>query len=679
MKYINTVVIIAALLDINAAYATVWYVHPDSAMNCIQHCLDSCSTGDTVLVGPGTYYENINWPSTSGIDLISENGSTSTIIDGGGIGRVIRIAIGVSQSTLVEGFTIQNGFDHTGGAGIDCAYGASPVIRGNQVINNVTDSAGAGILCAYNASPLIDSNTIMNNTSHYFAAGICCWSNSHPTIQNNTVINNVADFNSGGIGCVGSSPLITGNTIIGNTGGEFFGGIGADDASAPTIRDNTITDNVALWGAGMGLYGYGVIVGNNISGNVADSSGGGVACHTNSTALIDSNIIFSNSANKGGGIWVHYYSNPTIRNNNISQNQAVSGAGIRCSNYSNPNIYNNVIENNDADTAGGGITCVYGSSPTITDNTISGNTAGYPGGSGIFCMDNSSPYIENNMINNNTANNGTGSIFCYTSSSPVIRNNTIINNMATRAAGIQVWRYSSPEIKRNIITSNYSPGYGCGIDCDSFSSPDIDSCTIASNIGDGICCGNSSNPEIHFVNIYGNSGYGMRNIDAAISIDAENNWWGHATGPYNAYYNPSGLGDSVSYFVDFDPWLSDSVVWQIGIDELEMATLMVLNLQVSPNPFTQLTNIRFMIHDPRYTEQELRNSNFEMRKPLISIYDANGRIVKSFNHESCIQDHGSAISWRGDDNAGRELPSGVYFVNLTVGDCTESRKILLIR
>jgi predicted acyl esterase len=92
-------------------------------------------------------------------------------------------------------------------------------------------------------------------------------------------------------------------------------------------------------------------------------------------------------------------------------------------------------------------------------------------------------------------------------------------------------------------------------------------------------------------------------------------------------------------------------------------------LKIYPNPFTHNTQIRFMIHDSRFTIQN----------PELSIYNAAGRLVKSFNLESWIVDLGSAISWHGDDNAGRKLPSGVYFVKFVSGDYEETEKVLLIR
>ncbi|MBK8986883.1 MAG: hypothetical protein IPM39_12545 [Chloroflexi bacterium] len=46
--------------------------------------------------------------------------------------------------------------------------------------------------------------------------------------------------------------------------------------------------------------------------------------------------------------------------------------------------------------------------------------------------------------------------------------------------------------------------------------------------------------------------------NATVNQDAENNWWGHQSGPYNLTQNPSGTGDEVTDFVDFQPWISDS-------------------------------------------------------------------------------------------------------------------------
>jgi hypothetical protein len=132
MKYKSIIGTAIVVLLFSTANATVWYVHPDSVMNCVQDALDSCSTGDTVLVGPGVYSEHIVWPSTQGIDLMSEYGVDMTYLDGGGTGHVIEIDSVIDTTTRISGFAIQNGYAHAGG-GIGCGPGASPTIIENTI------------------------------------------------------------------------------------------------------------------------------------------------------------------------------------------------------------------------------------------------------------------------------------------------------------------------------------------------------------------------------------------------------------------------------------------------------------------------------------------------------------------------------------------------------------------
>ncbi len=72
-------------------------------------------------------------------------------------------------------------------------------------------------------------------------------------------------------------------------------------------------------------------------------------------------------------------------------------------------------------------------------------------------------------------------------------------------------------------------------------------------------------------------------------------------------------------------------------------------VKVYPNPFRNNVHIRCRMHDTGY---------------MIKIYDISGRVVKSFNLESCIMYHESSITWFGNDELGRELPAGVYFIVL---------------
>ena len=228
-----SLVVIAVLCMCGTAQATIWYVHPDSTLNSIQAGIDLCSTGDTVLVGPGTYVENINFNGMA-ILVMSELSPETTIIDGSNpshpdTGSVVVFVNDEDSTSVLRGFTIMNGsgtpypgYPGNAGGGIWC-YQSSPTITGN-IINNNTADYGGGVQCGDNASPTIDSNTIIGNTSSESGGGIACFNYSSPTITHNIFTNN-ATYVGGAILChTSSSPTISGNAISTNTA-DLGGGI----------------------------------------------------------------------------------------------------------------------------------------------------------------------------------------------------------------------------------------------------------------------------------------------------------------------------------------------------------------------------------------------------------------------------------------------------------------------
>ncbi len=56
-------------------------------------------------------------------------------------------------------------------------------------------------------------------------------------------------------------------------------------------------------------------------------------------------------------------------------------------------------------------------------------------------------------------------------------------------------------------------------------------------------------------------------------VDATNNSWGDASGPYHPVNNPTGTGDEVSDYVTFDPWLNTCSGWQNVDQGTQFATL----------------------------------------------------------------------------------------------------------
>ncbi|MBN2171739.1 MAG: hypothetical protein JW819_10525 [Candidatus Krumholzibacteriota bacterium] len=101
---------IAIALTCLAAAAGAGTVHVPGDYVRIGTALLFVPAGDTVLVAPGTYRENLNWPKRQGITLLSEAGAAATTLDGGGGDTVVNIAQPVDSTTRIRGFTITNGW-----------------------------------------------------------------------------------------------------------------------------------------------------------------------------------------------------------------------------------------------------------------------------------------------------------------------------------------------------------------------------------------------------------------------------------------------------------------------------------------------------------------------------------------------------------------------------------------
>ena len=109
----------------------------------------------------------------------------------------------------------------------------------------------------------------------------------------------------------------------------------------------------------------------------------------------------------------------------------------------------------------------------------------------------------------------------------------------------------------NIIATDLGAGVAIIGDVGT-STVEMTGATISNNDDTGIYVCDDSMLEAHFNKIVGNSWYGVRN-DGGETVDATNNWWGDASGPYHKTLNPDGTGDEVSDNVYFEPWLGAGV------------------------------------------------------------------------------------------------------------------------
>jgi hypothetical protein len=122
-------------------------------------------------------------------------------------------------------------------------------------------------------------------------------------------------------------------------------------------------------------------------------------------------------------------------------------------------------------------------------------------------------------------------------------NVTITENTFSNCTGVASVDGST---SAGILITTY---YGAGSEA-TITHNDISNCTYG--IAVGYDESDTSLVIVHENNIYNNE-YGLDTT--APIVDAAQNWWGDPTGPYHPQLNPSGKGDEISNYVDFEPWL----------------------------------------------------------------------------------------------------------------------------
>lgn len=314
----------------------------------IQGAIDASANGDTVIVRPGSYVENIDFIGKA-ITVRSEMGPEVTIIDGNQAGSVVTFKSGEGLDSIIAGFTITNGtgtlrpgWNRYYGGGILCFY-SSPGILANVISNNTAiDGGGGGVLFYYSTSQF-KKNIVRSNQS----------------------------FGGGGISC---------------------------DCSSVSMEENVIESNLSAYGGGVWCVEDNSIFYNNIfKGNDGDC-GGGLSLNSDCLIVSSNNKYIGNISSGGGGIYCELNSHLISKNDTIINNKSVSipaeGGGILVRHQSYMEIYNSTIVCNSADQGGGGLCCEGDSSTYILNSILWDNNA--PVGPEIWVED--SPYGPSGFV-----------------------------------------------------------------------------------------------------------------------------------------------------------------------------------------------------------------------------------------------------------------------------------------
>ncbi|MCF7811593.1 T9SS type A sorting domain-containing protein [bacterium] len=159
--------IVCVLIFANTPLFAVILNVPDDCET-IQSAIRSSDDGDTVLVQPGEYVENIDY-SGKNITIASlflttgfEGYIDSTIINGNGAGSVVTFENEETEDAFLTGFTVQKGRAEFGG-GIFCTESNSS-IQYCKITQNHANSGGGAFL--HNSLTTFNNCKIYNNTAN---------------------------------------------------------------------------------------------------------------------------------------------------------------------------------------------------------------------------------------------------------------------------------------------------------------------------------------------------------------------------------------------------------------------------------------------------------------------------------------------------------------------------------
>jgi hypothetical protein len=288
---------IVPVSDVDAINATSWA----TACADLQAVINISAAGDEIWVAAGVYRPT---HSAAGWTVVSPTPANSNAADRD------------NAFVLKEGVKIYGGFPDTGSAAMNDRQpdvyistlsgnigGAGNtdncyhVVLGAGTLSTATLLDGFTVSEGYSSSS--NSGTITVNgvtgVSRYSGAGITLWSSASPTFNNIVISDNTA-YNGGGVYTSNCSPVFTNAIISGNTGyngGGFYIYTGTLRLSGSVVSGNTANNS------GGGFYNYSgspVLTNLTVVANKANSGGG---IYGNTSVSLRNSIVWKNTRTNG--------------------------------------------------------------------------------------------------------------------------------------------------------------------------------------------------------------------------------------------------------------------------------------------------------------------------------------------------------------------------------------------
>ncbi|MBZ0265273.1 T9SS type A sorting domain-containing protein [bacterium] len=346
--------------------------------------------------------------------------------------------------------------------------------------------------------------------------------------------------------------LQDGNRGVGYTGGAAIRGEGIEIHISRCIIQNCFS--AADGGAIHLRLSNGSISHTTFRFNVTNWRGGALHWTRGSFELFECNFI-ENSAQLAGGGAVLYSNSGHVTSCKFIRNFALGpSGGLHVARYTNDfettnsvEIDNNLFIENISGSMGGAVTIMKCDTVYFHDNLLEQNECGSEetGLGGALSIGDSTDFalIEKNIFRQNFSDNYGGGAAIM--SDAIVSNNVFIQNVAHLGAAVTsvfINTFSpNPLVRKNLFIENNPTG-------------------IQDSLYTGaVECHPESGIRLHQNDFFSNrvSAAGRYRTEPT-AFNAENNYWGHPSGPFHELENRAGQGDTVSTLISILPYSESS-------------------------------------------------------------------------------------------------------------------------
>jgi hypothetical protein len=256
----------------------------------IQSGINVALDGDTVIVAPGTYAENIT-VSGKGIVLLSEGGTAVTTLTPASLpSNILHYVNDYGKSNTVQGFTF------TGVNELHCIESMQGTLIADncRFIDNILSGEIGGAVMIWNKATIRNCQFMNNSGAKH--GGAIRWVNSGGgVIENNEFRDNSARYGGGVNLLYAGNVIVSYNLFVNNASEDQGGAIYLGNSSNIRMNNNTIDSCISQNGTGGGIsYDY-CTNDTSINNIIVNCTGYGIWRMGSSGYMVDYNDCFSNS------------------------------------------------------------------------------------------------------------------------------------------------------------------------------------------------------------------------------------------------------------------------------------------------------------------------------------------------------------------------------------------------